>query len=222
MPVETVRPLDAGGEARATAPTQARGQDLLDDSLRADLEGAAQPDESSVRLEVGDAQRVDDTDPGEGDPLLVAQPWDLVHHTERERVVAAVEETGVEQVRDEVGGDGSVAHAAACGDDLHERLDPQQTAGAVAHQRDVEAARGGLTSQGDGDVVGTDRARGAVAGDVDRGHAGTSAFASSIARCSRATSTRPTRRSLTSAAGPSAQLPRQKTSITSTSPSGVR
>ena len=121
----------------------------------------------------------------------------------------ALEHPGCQQRLDVTGGDRSVADAAARRLDLDEGLGPQQSARSRAHDLDLGCEFG---DPGD-HLVGAHRRRRRIPRDVHPGHRDTSATAAA----SRVMSQRPSRRPLTVAAGPSAQLPRQYTVRNSTS-----
>jgi formate dehydrogenase iron-sulfur subunit len=135
-------PLDAGGEAGAAATAQSGVDDVSDDLFRGLREGVTQAFHAAVGLVVASRQRVDDADPGEGDALLVAQPLVLLDEAEAVVGLGAVEHAVAHEAVDLVGGDRTVRDAAALGLDLHQRLEPQQPAGAVAHQGDLTSGGG--------------------------------------------------------------------------------
>src|SRR5262245_47183120 len=67
-------PFDPGGEARAAAAAQARGDDLLDDRLRSGGNRLLQALIAAMRLVVFQAARIDDAATLEGEPRLALEP----------------------------------------------------------------------------------------------------------------------------------------------------
>ena len=123
-------------------------------------------------------------------------------------VIGAGEHPRPDQVGYAVGRDRGVAHPPALGLDLDERFAPEHAPGAVAPDGDPLDV-----CEGRGDLVGADGAGRGVLRHPDGGHRDHPD--SAAARSSAVT--RPRRRPSTLALGPSAQLPKQKTSRTSTS-----
>ena len=193
-------PLDAGREAGATAAAQPGVGDLLDDLGGGERQRPAQPGPAAVGLVVGDRGRVDHADPGEAHALLRGQPGVLVDHADvRSRSPAS---TAGHVVGRHVG----VADPAGVGLDLDQRLEPEHAARPVAD--DLGAGR----LEGGGHLVGADRDRGGVAGDEHP--AGRSRQRQpSVSASSRSADSRPWSRPSSVPDGPSAQLPRQKTSV---------
>ena len=192
-------PLHAGGEPGAAAAAEPRVGDLLHDLGRRHRQRPPQPGPAALRLEALDVLGVDHADAGEGDAALTGQPGVVVD--DAERVVAAREDVG--RV---VGRDVGVADATLVGLDLDQRLGPEHPARPVA----PDGRASGL--EGDGDLVGADGDGGRVAGHPDGRH-----DHSPVSCSSRAASSRPWSLPSSIPLGPSAQLPRQKTSRTSTS-----
>ena len=123
-------------------------------------------------------------------------------------MVSALGEAGVQKARDVAQGHGAVAHATGCGLHLDERLEPEHAARAVAHDLGVDPAIAHAGLDCGGDLIGTDRAGGAVTRHEDADHARTSCARATASRM-RSTSQRPMSRPSTMAAGPRAQLPKQ-------------
>ena len=89
----TVRHLIPVGKARAAAPAQARGDDLLDRRARAQRDRAVEPREAAVPAIIVERQRIDDAAARENQPLLVLEIGDLVDQAERFGVRAAARGT---------------------------------------------------------------------------------------------------------------------------------
>ena len=131
-------PLDPGREAGATATAQAGGGDLGHDVLRGHGQGLLERDQTAVRAVVRDRQGIDDADAREHPPLLAGQVRDLIRRAMAERMVAAGQQARVEQARDVARRDRPVGDAAGRRLDLDERLQPEQAAGPIADDGDVE------------------------------------------------------------------------------------
>ena len=161
-----------------------------------------------MRAVVVEVQRIDDAHASEGDPLLRGEPLDLVDGAERQGVLGSVGETAIKESSHIPQRDRAIAHATRGRLDLDKWLEPQHAARSIAHDLGIDAALTQARFDREGDLVGADRARGTVAGDVDADHARTSCARATALRM-RSTSQRPRSRPLTMAAGPRAQLPRQ-------------
>ena len=168
-------------------------------------------------------QRIRDADPGEGDPSLRRQPGQVLDNADPRRVVLAVEQAGGDEVIDLCWGDGSVADAPLGRRHLDQRLQPQHSSRAVADQLDWTSLPGRGMDQGVRHLVCADRSRRGIPRHVNRHRRRRRRAHCEIAfsRISdrRASSSLPCSRPFTCAAGPSAQLPRQKTCSAVTEPS---
>ncbi len=108
-------PLDPGREPGTAATTQPRLGHLGYDPFRAELDRPGQPGHAAVREVVVRVDRIDDADAGERQPLLARQPLDVVGATQAERMVAAVEQSGVHEGVDVRRADRTVRDAADVG-----------------------------------------------------------------------------------------------------------
>ena len=203
-------PLDAGREAGAPAAAQPGVGDLLDHLGRGQRQRAAQPGPAAVGLVVGDRRRVDHADAGEADPPLRRQPGVLVDDADAARGRRSSRRptrTGRRRRRASTLAKptrpASVSTSTS-GSSQSMPRDPLRTT--------LRAGR----LEGGGDLVGADRDRGGVAGDEDPAGRASTPRPPSARRAARADS-RPCRRPSSVPDGPSAQLPRQNTSSTSTS-----
>ena len=149
-------------------------------------------------LVIGQIQRVDHADAGEGEAILAFHPVELFHRAEGLVGRARKDRGGV------FGRGGAKADADAVLFDLDQRLKPDHAARAGADDVDLDALFLGLGGQRGGHLVGAERLGGAVEGDVEF-HAPT--FSRRV--CIFALSMRPITRSSTIAAGAQAQSPRQ-------------
>jgi hypothetical protein len=116
---------------------------------------------------VGQAQRVGDAHARKGQALLARQVGDGLGQPMAQRVAAALQHSGVQQPRHGMGRDGTVGHTASRRLDLHQGLQPQQAARAIAHDLNVQAARGALALQGAGHGIGPHGQSSGIAGNVD-------------------------------------------------------
>ena len=211
-------PLEARREARAATPPQPRGHDLLDHLIGGQGQRPGKPAPSAQARVVVFGGRVHDPQPGRRHPGLPGQPGVLVDDPQVCRPASLRGRPGtrrdVERGEGVVGGDPRDADAGALvgGLDLDEGFEPQHPARAGADHVHAWCRREGL-----GDLVGTGRHRGRVAGDVDPGHGRSPARRRSA---TRSEVSRPYSRPSTVPLGPSAQLPRQKTSASSMSLAG--
>ncbi len=157
------RPLDAGGECRSPASTQARLGDFGDHLGGRHRERLAKPSEAACRLVLDRRPRIDHTDTPERDALLALQPGQLVDDAEPERMFTAGQCPGTHQFRHVVGVNRSVADAPRTGCHLDHRLEPQHAARPVAHDANLRE-RG----EGGGGRIGSRRTRRGVDRNVDR------------------------------------------------------
>ena len=155
---------------------------------------------------VGKAQRIGQPGPGEGQAGLAREEGQGLHRAQAQGMGAPLEQARGHQARHIGGVHRPVADAALRGLDLHQGLEGEQSAGAVADEAHPDP--GGLRGGGDGrgHLIGAHGHGGHVAGDIDpQAHRPSSAArASRRAPASRATGTSSTR-----AAGPLAHRPRQ-------------
>src|SRR5665811_97605 len=177
----------------------------------------------TVRQVVLGGQRVDDTDPAEGQAFLLCEPGNLVGGAVAQLVRLPVQETRGEQARDVVRRHRAVADPTLPGHHLDQWLEPHHPARTVADHLDGRAQVSCLQLDCHRDLVRADGAGRGVPGDIDGGHASsplTSLLCTSMSqpapsriRLSRtswssfAVWTLPCRWSLTVTVGPSAQLP---------------
>ena len=98
--IEHRLPFDAGGERGAAAASQPRIGHRLDDLRRAHGERVAQALVAAVRDVIGHAERIDDADALEGQPLLAFQIGDVGRRPQAQRMRAAVEEIRREEPGD--------------------------------------------------------------------------------------------------------------------------
>jgi hypothetical protein len=93
-------PLDAGREPRTTTTPQPRSGDLRDDVRGRHLQRALQAAHPPVRLIVLRRARVDHAYPREREPRLVREPGQVLHGTESQRMLGAVEQPRRQQFLD--------------------------------------------------------------------------------------------------------------------------
>ena len=210
--IENGLPLDAGRKRRAAAPAQARLGNLFDEISGFSLKCRTQPTSPAVGFVVGDAERIDDANAAKGEPLLSGEIGNGFGGTESQTMRAPLKELGIEQRRDIVRFDRSVADAPLGGDDFNEGFEPKQAARAIANQADGNAAFGGDPGDGLRRGVGTEANRGRIVGDVDgdtHGFPPAVVRNSWIQRSSFSEVTRPRTSPSTSTEGAQAQFPRQ-------------
>src|SRR5690606_32632620 len=113
------------------------------------------------------ADWIDDADACKRESLLTLQKWDLFGQAEMQRMRRTLKKAAIEQTRDVVG-----AHRAICNASLRrryfdERLEPLQSAGAVADEVNRRIAPLCLLGDCLRDALGADRQRGSIARHVD-------------------------------------------------------
>ena len=163
-------------------------------------------------LVVGDAERIGDADAAEGESLLPGEIGNGFRGAESQAMRSPLKELGIEQRRDIVRFDRSVADTSLGGDDFNEGFEPKQAARAIANQADGNAAFGGDPGDGLRRGVGTEANRGRIVGDVDgdtHGFPPAVVRNSWIQRSSFSEVTRPRTSPSTSKEGAQAQFPRQ-------------
>ena len=84
-------PFDPGGETRAAAPAQARGENLLDRLRRPHRQRPFEPGEAAMPAIVVERQRIDDAARAKRSTLLAFEKSDVLDEPERLRVRAAGE-----------------------------------------------------------------------------------------------------------------------------------
>ncbi len=203
-------PLDAGGEGRTAASAQAGLEDFLDRGLGADFQGPREAASAAVRAVVIERQRIGDAHARERQALLVLEIGNLLGEAEVQAMRGPAEKSAAEEVGGVLRRDRPIGDAAGRGDDLHQGLQPEHAAGAVAHDLHVGIAAHGLVGDGARDLLGATRQCRGIAGDVDRGGHGLSPRHSAT-MASKASLSTHARRSMPSTitAGEQAQLPRQ-------------
>ena len=222
--VEHRLPLDAGREARPAAATQAGVGDLRDDLCRGILQCANQTDQTAVSQVIVGGQRIGHAHPGERDAILRGEPGQVVDHSDTLRQLGTVEQACCDKAVDIGCGDWPIADPPTRRLYLDQWFQPQHSAGAVADQSNRATLPLCGLRQSVGHLI---RANGACRGipwhvDADRRRQRVHrATASSNIDVNRASSSRPRSLPLTCAAGPNAQLPRQKTCSTVNEPSGL-
>ena len=202
-------PFDARREAGAAAPAQARGQNLVDRRLGPEPQRGLQPLQPAVAAVIVERERVGQAAAREHEPLLPLEIGNILDPSERLRVGAPDQEPAFEQRAGVRIRDRTVTHPAGRGLDFDERLQPEKAARTGAHDREVDAPIARLSRKRSGDGVGADGEGGGIAGDEDlRVH---DAFPSASATIASifCRSRRPIGWPSRSAAGESAQLPRQ-------------
>jgi len=203
-------PLDAGGETGAAAPAQPRFGDLGDDFGGFHSQRLGEPGKTAMGLEIIDGKRVDDAAAGKGQPNLAGEIGDLLGGPMAQRVVRAVQEAALEQARDVLGRHRPVSDAPLGGFDLHQGLQPQQAARAVAHHADIDLPARRLPGDRRGHGVGAHRQCRRVTRHKDGPAAHGALPRRSATRASNlSASTRVCRLSPTKTDGPRAQFPRQ-------------
>ena len=172
------------------------------------VERARQPLETAVRAIVVERQRVGDAAAREDETLLAREEGDLLDKAQRLRVIAAAEEAGLEQRRRLRRAPPARSRSGPSGLDLDERLEPEEAARAGADDRRrralaaprarSRAATASAPTEGRRSPPGT-KTRALMRRFLRRDDDASSASRSS----------RPTGSPSISAAGDSAQLPRQ-------------
>ena len=204
--IEHRLPLDAGREARAAAAAQAGFGDLLDDVGGRHGDRVLQALEAAQRLVGVERQRVVDAAAREGQARLLGQERDLVRRAQPALVMAALEEAAVEQALHVGWLHGSVGDSAIRRRHLDHRFQEIGAARAVAHDLGFDAALLEFLLDRPGDLLGAERQRAGIGGDIDaRDHERTSATISSIF----SSSSRPITSPSSIAEGEQAQSPRQ-------------
>ena len=199
-------PFDAGGEAGAATAAQAGLRHLLDDVGGRHRHGLAQADETAKLFIVFQRQRVGDAAARKSQSCLLGEERDLFRVAQRQPVLAAGQQAGIEQALHVGCLHRPIGLATASGFDLDHRFEEIGAARAVAHDPGVETALGQFLSDCLGNFFGAKRQRARVAGDVDsRAHRRTSATMSSIASSSSLPMTWPS----SIADGAQAHSPRQ-------------
>ena len=199
-------PLDARGKSRTAAAAKAGGLHPRHDLCGGEGERRLQPLQPPMGAIVRQTQRIGQSRPGEGQPGLAGEEGQGLDRPEALGVRPARKQTG----RHEAGHVGCVHRAIADASlrrlDLHQGLEGEQAAGAVAHHMDVDPGGAGGRGEGRGHLVGADGDGGHVSRHIDaHAHRPSSAIRASRRRPdSRATGASSTR-----AAGPLAHRPRQ-------------
>ena len=128
-------PFDAGRKAGAAAPAQTRGQNLLNRRLGTEAQHALEASKAAMTPVIVDRQGIGEAAAGKDKPLLARQIGDVVDAPERLGMRAAGQEARIEQRRDLIRRNRSVADAPGGGFDLDQRLEPKEAARTGAHNR---------------------------------------------------------------------------------------
>jgi len=183
-------PFDAGGETRAAAAAQTRLRDFVDDGSAGHSERVGQAAEAAMGLVVLDRQRIDDAATGEGETLLLLQEGDFLGRPKIEFVLGIRAKLRIKQGGHIGGLYRTEGDAPGLRFDLHQWLQPEQTARAIADQRDIGTPLLRQLLDGSRDALGADGQRRRIHGHIyARGH---ETFPhSAINSSKRAVSTRP-------------------------------
>ena len=156
-----------------------------------------------------DRQGIGEPTAGKNKPLLPRQIGDVLDAPERLGMQAASQEARLEQPRNLIRRDRSIADAAGRGLDLDERLEPKEAARTCAHNRHIDAAAARLIENRAGDGVRANRQRRRIGRNENaRAHC-IFRWAPATSASRRSRSRRPIGSPSMSAAGERAQLPRQ-------------
>ena len=112
-------------------------------------------------------ERIGDAAARKGQAVLALEIGNFLGQPEAQRMWLAVEEPGIEQAGHVLGRDRAIGDAAGRRFHLDQRLQPEQAARAVAHDRRIDLSRRELARDGAVDLLGPDRKRRGVAGNVD-------------------------------------------------------
>ena len=198
-------PLDARGETRAAAAAQSGGGDFRDDLRALHGERFFQANESAMRNIIVKRKRIGDAAAREGEAFLVLEIGKLFGEAERQLVLAALMELGIEQALHIARFNRAESHAALRRLNFNKRLKPQKPARTIADNFYINFPGSGFGHDGISHLIGANGAGGGILRHINPDHE-----ASSLTSASNFCGVmRPIGRSSTSRAGDVAHSPRQ-------------
>ena len=120
--------LDPAGKARAPAPAQTGFHHLIGDLRAIKRRCVPQTFVSAVREVIVERDWIDHAHAREGQSLLILEIGNLLGESQAKFVGAALQKTGVEELRHRVGAHRTVSDAATRGRHLDHRLQPVKSA----------------------------------------------------------------------------------------------
>src|SRR5271165_4066318 len=202
-------PFDARREPRAAASAKTRGQNLLDSPRWPEAQRALEPFQAAMATVVVERERIGHAATGEDEALLSGEIGDVLDPAQRGCVRPAGQKSGLEQRRRVRRRDWPVAHAPLRRLDLDERLQPEEAARTRPHDPEVDPATPRFAGQRARNSVRSDgKSRRISRNENSRAH-GTLPSAPATIASIRSRSSLPSGSPSKSAAGESAQFPRQ-------------
>ena len=160
-------PFDARGKAGPAPTTQARAQDLLDGRLGPKVQRALEAPQPAMIAVFIDRQGIGQPAAGKNKPLLPGQIRHIVYAPERLGMRAAAQKPRIEQLRNLISRDRSIADSPGGGFGFDQRLEPKEAARPGADNRCVETAAARIIENRVSDRVSADRQRRRIARNED-------------------------------------------------------
>ncbi|OIQ79167.1 hypothetical protein GALL_391050 [mine drainage metagenome] len=152
--IEHRLPLDSGGEGRAATSTQPGLGDFLDDGRAIHGQRPFQAAIAIVVEVILQGNRIGDADAGEGQAFLIFQVGNVLRQSEPQPMLAAAQESAVEQAGYVLRVHRAIGNPALGGGDFDQRFQPEQPVRAVAYNFDAGSALRRLGCDGRCHLVG--------------------------------------------------------------------